>query len=101
LKLEQIAADRSADQRDAELLKGVEEKRAQMELERLRATTVVQAKIARESAQEKADADLYSSNKKADAQQYNQQAEANAVYLRSAKDADGTLYTRTKEVCLP
>ena len=100
LNLEQIAADRAAEQRDAELSKGVEEKRAQMELERQRATTVVQAKIARESAQEKADADLYSSNKKADAQQYNQQAEANAVYLRSAKDADGVLYSRTKEVSL-
>ena len=97
LNLEQIAADRSAEQRDAELSKGVEEKRAQMELERLRATEVVKAKIARESAQEKADADLYSSNKKADAQQYNQQAEASAVYLRAAKDADGALYSRSKE----
>lgn len=97
INLEQIAADRAAEQRDAELSKAVEEKRAQMELERLRATTVVQAKIARESAQEKADADLYSSNKKADAQQYNQKAEAEAVYMRSSKDAEGALYTRMKE----
>ena len=97
LGLEQIAAQRAADQREAELQRGVEEKRAQMELERLRASTVVQAKIARESSQEKADADLYSSNKKADAQQYNQNAEAEAVYRRAAKDAEATLYTRTKE----
>ena len=97
IKLEQIAADRAAEQKDAELQKGVEEKRAQMELERLRATTVTQAKISRESAQQKADADLYSSNKKADAQQYTQKAEAEAVYGRTAKDAEATLYKRTKE----
>lgn len=97
LNLEQIAADRAAEERDAELSKAVEEKRAHMELERLRATTVVQAKIARESAQEKADADLYSSNKKADAQQYNQQAEADAIYNRTQKDAEADLYKRTKQ----
>jgi flotillin len=97
INLEQIAAQRSAEERDAELQRGVEEKRAHMELERLRATTVVQAKIARESAQEKADADLYSSNKKADAQQYNQNAEADAVYNRGARDAEAALYKRTKD----
>lgn len=97
LNLEQIAAQRAAEQRDTELQKLVEEKRAGMELERLRATTVTQAKIARESAQEKADADLYSSNKKADAQQYNQEAEAEAVYKRTARDAEAELFKRTKE----
>ena len=55
LNLEQIAAERAAQERDAELQKGVEEKRAQMELEKQRATHVVNAKIARESSQEKAD----------------------------------------------
>ncbi|KAK6390162.1 hypothetical protein LTR95_019688, partial [Oleoguttula sp. CCFEE 5521] len=50
LNLAQIAAERAAQQTDAELQRGVEEKRAGMELERLRATTVTQAKIARESA---------------------------------------------------
>ena len=97
LNLEQIAAQRAGEQRDAELQKLVEEKRAQMELERLRATTVTQAKIARESAQEKADADLYSSNKRADAQQYNQEAEAEAVYKRTARDAEAALFKRNKE----
>ncbi|KAK3696638.1 hypothetical protein LTR37_017819 [Vermiconidia calcicola] len=97
LNLEQIAAQRAAEQRDAELQKGVEEKRAHMELERLRASTVVQAKIARESTQEKADADLYSSNKRADAQQYTQTAEAEAVYTRAARDAAAALLTRTKD----
>ena len=97
INLEQIAAQRAGEERDAELQKGVEEKRAGMELERLRATTVVQAKIARESAQQKADADYYSSQKKADAQQYNQNAETEAVYQRGARDAEAALFRRTKE----
>ena len=53
INLEQIGAQRAAEQRDAELQKDVETQRAQMELARLRATTVTQAKIAKESAQEK------------------------------------------------
>ncbi len=97
IQLEQIAAQRAADQRDAELQKGVEEKRAGMELERLRATTVVQSRIARESAQQKADADFYSAQKTADAQQYNQNAETEAVYQRGARDAEAALFTRTKQ----
>lgn len=68
-----------------------------MELERLRATTVTQAQIARESAQQKADADLYTQTKKADAQQYNQKAEAEAIYYRSAQDTDAANYKRTKD----
>lgn len=97
LNLEQIAAERAAQQKDAELQKSVEQKRAEMELERLRATTVTQAKIAKESAQQKADADLYTQTKKADAQQYNSKAEADAVYFRGAKDADAALYKASKD----
>ena len=97
LNLEQIAAQRSAEARDAELQKAVEQKRAEMELERLRATTVTQAKIAKESAEQKADADLYTQTKKADAQQYNQKAETEATYYRAAKDADAALYRRARE----
>ncbi|KAI5363680.1 putative Band 7 domain, Flotillin family, Band 7/SPFH domain superfamily [Septoria linicola] len=97
IQLEQIGAKRAAEQKDAELQKQVEEKRAAMELERLRATTVTQAKIAKESAQQKADADLYTQTKKADAQQYNQKAEAEAVYYRSTQDADAANYKRAKD----
>lgn len=97
LNIEQIAAQRAAEQRDAELQKDVEQKRAEMELERLRATTVTQAKIAKESAQQKADADLYTQTKKADAQQYNQKAEAEAFYYRAAQDTDAANYKRTKD----
>lgn len=92
LNLEQIGAERMAQQKDAELQRVVEEKRAAMELERLRATTVTQAKIARESAQQKADADLYTQTKKSDADQYYQKAEAEAVYYRNTKDVDAAMY---------
>lgn len=59
-----------------------------MELERLRATTVTQARIAKESAAQKADADYYSKAKQADAHAYNQRAEADATAYRGAKDAE-------------
>ncbi|PPJ54358.1 hypothetical protein CBER1_07107 [Cercospora berteroae] len=97
IQLEQINAKRTAEAKDAELQKAVEEKRAEMELERLRATTVTQAKIARESAEQKADADLYTRTKKADAEQYNQKAEAEAIYYRSTQDADAANYKRMKD----
>ncbi|EME81509.1 uncharacterized protein MYCFIDRAFT_140669 [Pseudocercospora fijiensis CIRAD86] len=97
LNIEQIAAQRAAEQRDAELQKDVEQKRAEMELERLRATTVTQAKIAKESAQEKADADLYTQTKKADAQQYNQKAEAEAIYYPREKEAQAMYLMKERE----
>jgi hypothetical protein len=43
-----------------------EKKRAVMELERQRATTVTQAVIAKESAQQRADAELYAQQKTAE-----------------------------------
>ncbi|KAF7190569.1 Flotillin-like protein 3 [Pseudocercospora fuligena] len=82
LNIEQIAAQRAAEQRDAELQKDVEQKRAEMELERLRASSRH---------------DLYTQTKKADAQQYNQKAEAEAIYYRSAQDTDAANYKRTKD----
>ena len=97
LQLEQIVANRAAEQKDAELQKVVEEKRAAMELERLRATKVTNAKIERESAQQKADADQYTQQKMSDAQAYNQQKDAEAIAYRKARDAEATLYTQTKQ----
>ncbi|KAF2724248.1 hypothetical protein K431DRAFT_154689 [Polychaeton citri CBS 116435] len=97
LNLEQIAAQRAGEERDAELQKGVEQKRADMELERQRAETVTKAKIARESAEQKADADLYSQKQKADGLKYNQQMEAEAIQFRAQKDADASLYKKTRD----
>ncbi|KAK0929921.1 hypothetical protein LTR91_004800 [Friedmanniomyces endolithicus] len=97
LNLEQIKAQRSAEQKDAELQKAVEQKRAGMELERLRATTVTQAQIARESAHQKAEADAFSQIKRADAKKYEQEAEAQAIAYRSQQDANAALYTSNKD----
>jgi flotillin len=97
LKLEQIAADRAAQHKDAELQRGVEEKRAAMELERLRATTVTQARIARESAQQKADAEYYKEEKQAQAHLINEQANTDAGFYRGEKDAQIAALKKERE----
>lgn len=97
LNLEQIASDRAAQHRDAELQRGVEEKRAAMELERLRATTVTQAKIERESAEQKADADFYSQSKQAEAHLVNQRAEADAVAYSGEREAEIAATKKTRD----
>lgn len=97
LTLERIQASRAAEQRDAELQKVVEQKKAEMELERLRATKVTQAKIERESMQQKADADLYKQTKLADGQKYAQTTEAETAYFREAKNSDMLLYRKEKQ----
>lgn len=58
-----IKAKRAAEARDAELSKDVEKKRAEMELERLRAVDVVKSVIARETQEQKADAAAYTTKK--------------------------------------
>lgn len=79
IKLAQIQAKRQAESRDAELMKQVEQKRAEQELERLRASDVTKSKIARESAQQNADASYYTQLKSADGGLYKQQKDAEAV----------------------
>lgn len=97
LNLERIQAKRTAEQRDAELQKTVEQKKAEMELERLRATTVTQARIQRESNQQKADAELYAQRQKAEGLKYAQTAEAEAAYFAKAKEADALLYRKQRD----
>jgi flotillin len=79
VRLAKIAAQRQAEMRDAELQKQVESKRAETELERLRAVEVTKSKVARESAQENADASFYTEQKAADAQLYRRKIEADAT----------------------
>lgn len=88
LNLERIAASRAGEQRDAELQKDVEVQRANMELERQRATVVVQARIAKESAQQKAEGDLFTQQKKSDAVKYQQEADAAGRYAKQSRDTD-------------
>lgn len=79
VKLAKIAAQRQAEMRDAELQKQVESKRAQTELERLRATEVTKSKVARESAEEKANAAFFTEQRAADARLYKHKLEADAL----------------------
>lgn len=92
LDLGRISAKRAADSRDADLQREVEVKRAGMELERRRAIDVVKAKIARESAEQAAQADLYKERAKAEAQQYQRQTEAEASYVQHARGTDAATY---------
>ncbi|KAL8794684.1 MAG: hypothetical protein Q9195_002759 [Heterodermia aff. obscurata] len=97
INLANIQATRQAEAKDAELQRDVETKRAEMELERRRATDLVHAKINRESAQQKADAQFYTDNKTADARLYKQQQDAEAGFQATTKGADAALYSRQKD----
>ena len=79
IQLNKITTQRQKEMRDAELQKQVETKRAETELERLRAEQVTKSKVERESAQETADAAYYTEQKAADAQLYKQKMEADAA----------------------
>jgi flotillin len=103
VSLAQIEATRATEIRDEELRKNVEVVRAKTELERLRASDVVKATIARESKQQAADAKnyeeqarsnaaLYSEQKSADAKNYAEQARANAAVYAEQKAADAHAY---------
>ena len=98
IKLASIEASRQAEAKDAELQRVVEIKRAEMELEKRRATEVVHAKIERESAQQKADARLYADTKGADGLLYKQRQDAEARFYTDTKGADGLLYKQKQEV---
>ncbi|KAL8739655.1 MAG: hypothetical protein Q9184_008577, partial [Pyrenodesmia sp. 2 TL-2023] len=97
INLAKIEADRNAEAKDAALQKDVEIQRADMELERRRATDLVHAKIERESAQQKADAKFYAENKNADGLLYKQQKDAEARYLATVKGADALVYQQKQE----
>lgn len=88
LNLARINAKREAEQRDAELSTEVEKKRAMMTLEQMRATKVVQARIEKESSQQKADAELYAQQRAAEGQKFSEQADAEAAAYRRLQDAE-------------
>ncbi|KUJ12240.1 flotillin domain-containing protein [Mollisia scopiformis] len=107
VNIAQIEATRATEVRDEELRRDVEVKRAQTELERLRASDVVKATISRESKQQAADAKnyeeqarsnaaLYSEQKAADAHAYKTRIEAEAKYLAAAKEAEADLIRQQK-----
>ncbi|KZF20044.1 flotillin domain-containing protein [Xylona heveae TC161] len=90
INLARIKAQRQAEATDAELQREVEQKRAEMELERLRATDVTKSKIEKESAQQKADADYYTLVKNSDSSMYKEKTkEAEALFFSRQKEAQG------------
>ncbi|KAF7508949.1 hypothetical protein GJ744_008505 [Endocarpon pusillum] len=97
IQLAQIRAKRQAEAKDAELQKDVEQKKAETELERLRATDVTRSKIAKETAQQKADAQFYTETKAADAHIYSQRQDAEGAYFRQLKDAEAVYARQIKE----
>ncbi|KAJ4248701.1 hypothetical protein NW762_012539 [Fusarium torreyae] len=102
-----VTAQRVLESKDEDLKKEVEIKRAAAEMERLRATDVVKATIARESKQQAADAAAYeveadararqeASQRKADAAAYQTKisadADAAAGYAKITKNTDAAAY---------
>jgi flotillin len=92
LNIERIEAQREGEQRDAELQRILEQKRADMELEKQRATKVTAARIERESAEQRADAALYTATRDADAATYRARQDVEATTYRARQDAEAKLY---------
>lgn len=97
LNIARINAKREAERRDTELNTEVEKKKAIMELERLRATKVVQAKIEKESSQQRADAELYAQEKAAEGKKFSEQADAEAAAFRRLQDAEADYKAKERE----
>ncbi|KAF7911917.1 hypothetical protein BELL_0144g00130 [Botrytis elliptica] len=89
----QIEATRATEVRDEELRKDVEVKRAFTELERLRASDVVKATIAREAKQQAADAKNYEEQARSNAEYYSQQKIAEAKANAEQRAADAKMYS--------
>lgn len=87
VKLAKISAQRQAEMRDAELQKEVESKRAETELERLRANDVAKSKAKRETSEQEANASYYTEQKGADSRFYKQKMEADALCKFLNQDA--------------
>lgn len=94
--LTKIRAKRAQEARDAELQKDVEIKRAEMELERLRALDVTKAQIAKESSGQNADASHYLAVRNADAKLYTQEKAVEAAMFEAQKKADNQHYAVIK-----
>ncbi|KAF7891619.1 hypothetical protein EAF00_007921 [Botryotinia globosa] len=93
VKVAQIEATRATEVRDEELRKEVEVKRAFTELERLRASDVVKATIAREAKQQAADAKNYEEQARSNAEYYSQQKIAEAKANAEQRAADAKMYS--------
>jgi flotillin len=108
VELSRIAASRKTEAQDEELKKEVEIKRAAAEVERLRATDVVKATIAREAKQQAADAHAYEIEAEAkanferqkqltDAGTYKMKVETDAAAYKTKTDAEAFAFAAAKK----
>lgn len=87
-----VTAQRALESRDEDLKKQVEVKRAAAEMERLRASDVVKASIAREAKQQKADGEAYAVEADARARATARQREADAAAYSARVEAEAENY---------
>lgn len=97
IQIAQIRARRAAEARDAELQKDVEMKKAATELERLRAKDLVRAQIAKETAQQDADAQFYRESKSADVKAYAEKQDADAQLFKQQRQIQASVERQMKE----
>ncbi|KAI5920360.1 hypothetical protein F4810DRAFT_702943 [Camillea tinctor] len=108
VEIARIQATRATESKDEDLKREVQVKRAAAELERLRATDLVKATIARESKQQEADAKAYEmeaearanfekSTKATDASAYKTKIDAEAWSHAAIKNAEANLQKKLKE----
>lgn len=97
MEIARIEAKRALESKDEDLRRQVQIKRAAAELEKLRATDVVKAEIARESTQQAADARAYEVQKKSDATAYNTRVDADAKNYAAIQAAEVQLVAKLKE----
>ncbi|KAK5058899.1 hypothetical protein LTR84_011163 [Exophiala bonariae] len=97
IQIAQIRARRAAEARDAELQKDVEMKKAATELERLRAKDLVRAQIAKETAQQDADAQFYRESKSADVKAYAEKLDADAQLFKQQRQIQASVERQMKE----
>ncbi|KAF9435535.1 hypothetical protein BGZ76_006097 [Entomortierella beljakovae] len=88
-KVAHVESTKAGEIREAELNKTLETKRAQAEMERLRATTLAKAQVEYEISVQQANAKLYSAQKDAEAIRFKREAEAEAKLYEQQKDAEG------------
>ncbi|KAK3299523.1 uncharacterized protein B0H64DRAFT_101647 [Chaetomium fimeti] len=96
VELSRISATRKTEAQDEDLKREVQIKRAAAEMERLRASDVVKATIARESKQQAADAHAYEIEAEAKANYEKEKQNAEAVVYKTKIDTDAAAY-KTKQ----
>jgi len=97
VEMARIAASRRTEAQDEELKKEVEIKRAGAEVERLRATDVVKATIAREAKQQAADAHAYEIEAEAKANFERQKQLTDAAAYKTKQDAEAFAFAAIKK----